>query len=611
MKKMNFMKKFFYCLRPGILITCFFCMFVIAGCKTGTDGKDGIDGKDGVDGINGKDGVDGLSINWRGSYESEEEITNPKYLDAYYNIKTGCSYIFDGEKWTLLAKAGLDGKDSIDGKDGVNGFSITWRGSYESEEEISNPKYLDVYYNINTGCSYIFDGKKWTLLAKAGLNGKDGIDGKNLVEETISNPLKLILLNDSEENVLLTADYAPIKVCIPNTCQVTKVVWKKGTANTKVDPYTLLNDSAAENIILDFSNTAIFYVSENGWYDVAAQDTLGRCEWNQIEVKTIDTTPLGEVKNLVASTKDRTATVAWKDVSTSEKYNSPLKSVKITYIYNDNENDSNNGSLLVDVGVETAGILIPRAKTSEDFLRIKVQTVDELGNISEGVKVITWCSNSVYATEANFAERLMSMTTSGEIAVVGECDITVITTAMRKLCDEKPDIMIDLDLSEIVGWTSIGGDVDKRFEDCTNLSSVILPESLTSIEEHAFDSTSITTIIIPDSVNKICGSAFGGCRKLENVKMPRNLTYIGGYAFSSCSSLKEITIPKNVTRIGPEIFKGTSVQVIFEDNVSIWYKTTKQEFIYGIEIGPMNEINIQTLFDGPTYRFYNQNYQAE
>ena len=28
-------------------------------------------------------------------------------------------------------------------------------------------------------------------------NGKDGIDGKNLVEETISNPLELILLNDS------------------------------------------------------------------------------------------------------------------------------------------------------------------------------------------------------------------------------------------------------------------------------------------------------------------------------------------------------------------------------------------------------------------------------
>ena len=520
----------------------------------------------------------------------------------FYYLKPGilitcffCMFVIVG------CKTGTDGRDGVDGINGKDGVSINWRGSYESEEEITNPKYLDAYYNIKTGCSYIFDGEKWTLLAKAGLDGKD------LINEAISDPIKLILPNDSEEKVLLTADYAPVKVCISNNCQVTKVVWKKGTENTKVDPYTLLNDSAAENVILDFANTAVFYVSENGWYDVVAQDTLGRCEWKQIEVKTIDTTPLRDVKNLVASTKDRTATVAWKDVSTSEKYNSPLKSVKISYIYNDDENDSNNGSLLVDAGVETAEILIPRAKTSEDFLRIKIQTVDEVGNVSEGVKVITWCSNSVYATEANFAERLMSMTTSGEIAVVGECDITVITTAMRKLRDEKTGIMIDLDLSEVVGWTSIGETNNTSFSWCSNLSGIILPDSLTTLERYAFSYTPITSIVIPDSVNTILSGSFQGCDKLETVKLSQNLTYLGD-TFSS-DNLKEITIPKNVNRISGHL--SPRMNVIFEDKTSIWFKTNSRDFKGGTEIGPMVGDHIKELQTSSEMYFYNEKYQAE
>ena len=597
MTKMNLIKKFFYCLRPGILITCFFCMFVIAGCKTGTDGIDGEDGKD------------GSSINWRGSYESPDEITNPKYLDGYYNISNGNSYIYDGQKWVLIAKAGIDG---INGTNGQDGASINWRGSYEIPDEITNPKYLDVYYNITDGCSYIYDGEKWTLLAKS---------GKDVPAETEANsiePLKLFLPNDNEETLKITSDSAPIKVIIPSEYQVTKVVWKKGNENSTVIPSLLLSDEDAESVILDFTNKGFFYVSENGWYDVAAKDTLGRCEWNHIEVKTIDKTPLGEVKNLAASTKDRTATVTWKDVSTTEKYNSPLKKIKVSYVYNDDETDANNGSMFVDAGIETAEILIPRAKTSDDFLRIKVQTVDEVGNISEGVKVITWCSNSVYATEANFSERLMAMTTSGEIAVVGECDISVITAAMHKLRDEKPEIFVDLDLSEVIGWTSIGqssGNHDQTaFYQCTNLSGVILPDSLTTLDACAFGGTSITSIVIPDSVTVIGDSVFSGCKKLKTVHMPQELTYIGNQAFCNCYELKELIIPKNVVRISSHIFYNVekSINVIFEDENSIWFKTKSKEFKGGTEIGPMVGDNINEIMEYcEHYYFYNETYIAE
>jgi len=49
-------------------------------------------------------GNDGTSINWRGSFASGDEIEEPKYLDAYFNTTDGCSYIYDGLKWTLLVK---------------------------------------------------------------------------------------------------------------------------------------------------------------------------------------------------------------------------------------------------------------------------------------------------------------------------------------------------------------------------------------------------------------------------------------------------------------------------------------------------------------------------
>ncbi len=48
-------------------------------------------------------GKDGVSIVWKGSFASADEIENPQYLWAYYNTTDGCSYIYDGEKWTLLA----------------------------------------------------------------------------------------------------------------------------------------------------------------------------------------------------------------------------------------------------------------------------------------------------------------------------------------------------------------------------------------------------------------------------------------------------------------------------------------------------------------------------
>ena len=124
----------------------------------------GDNGDKGDKGTDGTKGMDGKSIVWLGSFNSYEEIENPEYLNAYYNITDGCSYIYTGTEWTLLAKAGEKGDKGEKGDNGNDGISINWRGSFAFDSQITNPKELDAYYNTTDNCSYIYKGNKWTPL---------------------------------------------------------------------------------------------------------------------------------------------------------------------------------------------------------------------------------------------------------------------------------------------------------------------------------------------------------------------------------------------------------------------------------------------------------------
>ena len=50
--------------------------------------------------------------------------------------------------------------------------------------------------------------------------------------------------------------------------------------------------------------------------------------------------------------------------------------------------------------------------------------------------------------------------------------------------------------------------------------------------------------------------AFSGCSSLTTITIPDSVTSIGDYAFSHCSSLEFIKIPDSVNRIGRNLFEG-------------------------------------------------------
>ena len=109
---------------------------------------------------------------------------------------------------------------------------------------------------------------------------------------------------------------------------------------------------------------------------------------------------------------------------------------------------------------------------------------------------------------------------------------------------------------KVYNVTQIG---DAAFQDCTNLTSVTIPNLVVSIGESALKGCiNLISVVIGNSVTSIGNSAFYGCTSLTSVTIPNSVTSIGIYAFAFCSGLTSITIPNSVTSIGYYAFQNCS-----------------------------------------------------
>lgn len=89
--------------------------------------------------------------------------------------------------------------------------------------------------------------------------------------------------------------------------------------------------------------------------------------------------------------------------------------------------------------------------------------------------------------------------------------------------------------------------------------TLIIPNSVTSIRQHAFSGcTCLTSVTIPNSVTNIGSGAFSDCTGLTSVTIPNSVTSIGNSVFYGCTGLTSVTIGNSVTSIGIQAFSGCS-----------------------------------------------------
>ena len=96
------------------------------------------------------------------------------------------------------------------------------------------------------------------------------------------------------------------------------------------------------------------------------------------------------------------------------------------------------------------------------------------------------------------------------------------------------------------------------FSDCSGLSSITIPNSVTCIGNSAFKGClGLSTITIPNSVTSIGSSAFSGCSALTSISIPESVTSIGGAAFDG-AKLRNIVIKAKTPPSGGSAFSGQS-----------------------------------------------------
>ena len=127
-----------------------------------------------------------------------------------------------------------------------------------------------------------------------------------------------------------------------------------------------------------------------------------------------------------------------------------------------------------------------------------------------------------------------------------------------KDCTGLAEVLYNAKSAEDLQYSSYGYVFDNAGTSAGGLR-VVFGDGVEKIPSRLFSGcTGLTSVKIPNSVTSIGGGAFYGCTGLTSMTIPDSVTSMGVRAFSGCTGLTSVTIPDSVTSIGSEAFSGCS-----------------------------------------------------
>ncbi len=163
----------------------------------------------------------------------------------------------------------------------------------------------------------------------------------------------------------------------------------------------------------------------------------------------------------------------------------------------------------------------------------------------------------------------------------------------------------------------VDGIADYAFYKKNDISSVVIPNTITSIGNYAFyGCPELISVDIPSSLISIGNYSFSGCTGITSILIPKNVTNIGRNAFEKCSGLKTITILCSVSNFEYNAFWScTNITSVHISDISDWCKITffsayscplyyaKELYINGVKVKNLEiKRGITSIND---YAFYN------
>lgn len=121
-------------------------------------------------------------------------------------------------------------------------------------------------------------------------------------------------------------------------------------------------------------------------------------------------------------------------------------------------------------------------------------------------------------------------------------------------CDELKNFCVDISNPYFCSVDGVIFNKEKtiliRYPPGKKETSYSVPESVLIIGEYAFGNCkNLININLPKGLKYICDHAFECCSKLESVNIPEFVYYIGSCVFTNCFNLNDIIIPHSVKRI--------------------------------------------------------------